>query len=909
MGWMPLAGLALAAGAPPVDLRVEDRRGWVVTDEPTPRLAWDPVAEVAPGKPVAKWELQATVSGQSAGAQQRSVWTPEPWPVAEGPWRVWEGPLLDSRMEVRWRVRGIGEDGTQGEWSESAVFEQGLRAESEWGGARWIGMNAEHRARAAPWLRKTFPVAKQVVRARLYVCGLGYHEAWLNGKRLGDAVLEPAQTDYDRRCFYVVHDVTAELMQGGNALGVWLGDGFFNQDRVWSPKGLSYGEPRMMARLEMLHADGTWEVVVSDGTWKCAKSAVVSSNVYAGEEYDARREVPDWSHPDHSDHNWQPAVIMDGPGGVLVAQELPPCVRAAVVPVISVREPAPGITQHDFGRNFTGWARLRVRAQAGTRITLTFAETLAPDGGRIDTLSTGVAHTKVEQRDTYICKGGGEETWEPRFTWHGFRHVEVSLEGPKPDLLELEGVAVHTDLPVTGEFACSDPLINRILEAAHWTQVGNMLGVPSDCPARERCGWTGDAHLYVPFTLHRYNVAALWRKYLNDILTGADREERTMAFGANFMDRRTSHKPRGIPYMIAPGLRRSGIASPDWGSAMVFIPWDLYRFTGDARWIQRHAGAMRQWTDHVAALRGEDKIVRVGLGDWCKPWPRSGPRPDGSKYYSEIVPILSTACLFRCADIMSKVAGMSGDHERKMYYLALAKETRDAFVKTFRDTQTGGFVDQTANAIAVQWGLIDGEDARNAAAVLEKQVAAEDYHFMTGVFGLPDLWPTLADFGHEQTAWRALQTETAPGFGYLFRRGATSLWETWPTPEDEKQRWGDSMSHPFQGAMAHWFYSGLAGIRPTAPGFREFHLQPVMMGFLSHVKCRERTAMGWVGSEWTRDGRHVTWDVEIPPGAQATVVVPGKVIEATGNLAGLRDGNRIATSGRGQVVFELKSAR
>lgn len=691
MGFAP-AGFAASA---PADLRVEDIAGWVVTDEMQPRLAWVPPDEIAPNKPVAQWELQAQpvplggVATETNDPPQPARWAPAPWPVEDGPWRVWNGPLLEPRQQVKWRVRGLAQDGTGGAWSGSAHFETGLREAAAHGSAR---------------------------RAR------------------------------------------------------W-----------WRPMSIR-----------------------------------------------ARATTRDW------------------------------------------------------------------KPTAGR--------------GRIDTLSTGTLATEVEQRDSYICRGGRVETWEPRFTWHGFRYAEVTVTGGPTESLELQGVAVHTAMPVTGEFECSDPLVNQVLEAAHWTQVSNVVSLPMDCPARERCGWLGDAHLCVPFTLHRYEAAAIWRKYLNDVLTTADRESKTITYGRNFSDRFPVTKPRGIPHMIAPGLRRSGLASPDWGSAVVFIPWDLYQFTGDRRWIDRHAATMAQWTDYLASLRGADGTLRVGLGDWCRPWPRTGPRPVNVELYGAVVPMLSTACLYRCADIMAQVEVLLADAAQAARFRVMARETKAAFATAFRDPHSGSFGDQTVNAIAVQWGLADGGQAPQAARALADQVAAEDDHFMTGVFGMPSLWPTLADFGHEATAWKALQTESAPGFKSMFQRGATSLWEIWPTPEDAGQRWKKSMSHPFQGAMAQWFYSGLAGIRPSAEGagFRRFHLQPVMLPYLTYVKCRERTAMGWITSAWQRDDTRVTWNVEVPPGAQAEVCVPGKPLVATGCLRGLTTGQTRAGAGKGQVLFECQ---
>ena len=294
----------------PAAMRVEDQTGWVVTDEPQPRLAWEPASEVASGKAVAKWELQA--QQVLPDGKINELWRPPPWPVADGPWRVWGGPPLgQARQQVRWRVRGLAADGTAGGWSGFAGFETGLGMVDNWGAARWIGMDAAQRGSSAPQLRTTFTVDKPVVRARLYVCGLGYHEAWLNGQRLGDAVLEPGQTDYDRRGFYVTHDVTKNLLDGPNALGVWLGDGFFNQDKVWGKNGLSYGQPRLLARLEIVHADGTRTAVVSDTSWRCARSAVVASNVYQGETYDARLAVDDWARAGFPATDWQAVVPMD----------------------------------------------------------------------------------------------------------------------------------------------------------------------------------------------------------------------------------------------------------------------------------------------------------------------------------------------------------------------------------------------------------------------------------------------------------------------------------------------------------------------------------------------------------------------------------------------------------------------
>jgi len=914
VGMFGLSGSGVAAIPAPVELRVEDRPGIVWTDEVEPRFSWTPVVEDGGVPVVAEWELEAVVNEISFKGEAEQLWKPERWSVSEGPWKVWAGRKLAARDAVLWRVRGIDGEGNGGEWSKIARFHIGLLEEEQWGKAQWIGADLAKRGDAAPWLRKGFRLDKEVAFARLFVCGLGYHEAWLNGKKLGKAVLEPAQTDYESRSFYVVRDAGGMLRAGENALGIWLGDGFYNQGKVWGKNGMSYGEPRARARLEITFRDESEMVIQSDGSWQWSKSPIVSSNVYHGEVYDARLEAADWASPGGGD-DWPEVKLMDPPGGKLMAQELPPCVRGKELPVVKSWEVEPGLTVHDFGRNFTGWAKLRVTAEEGTRISMTFGENCGPDGKRVDTLSTGTKHTKADQRDVYICRGGGEETWEPRFSWHGFQFVEVKVEDGKVEKLALTGVPVHTEMPVVGEFECSDPLVNRLLETAHWTQVSNVVGLPMDCPARERCGWTGDAHLCVPFTMYRYDCAAMWRKYLGDILTSAERDAPMFTFGKGMGDRKVRPKAKGIPTMVAPGKRFIGEASPDWGSAIVFIPWDLYSFTGDTRWLQRHYGSMKQWTEHVMELRGEDGIVRAGLGDWCKPWPRKGERPEVNRdYYGEVAPMLSTACLFRCTATMWRVALTLHQAEDAKRYETACREIREAFVGEFFDPAEGGFPDQTINAIAVQWGLVSGQVRSAAAKRLAGQVEEEDFHFMTGVFGAPSLWPTLADFGREEVAWKALQTESAPGFRYLFERGGTSFWEVWPTPEDEGERWERSMSHPFQGAFAQWFYSGLAGIRQDViiGGFRQLYLRPVMLKQLESVDCRHRSAMGWIESSWKRDGKRVRWQIESPPGAKLLLHFPGKAVESGGCLDQVEAGSDWwnarpnLKNGRGWLVFEME---
>ncbi|MFC7336013.1 family 78 glycoside hydrolase catalytic domain [Haloferula chungangensis] len=895
---LSLLAVASTNASPVESMRVEGREAWVVTDHSAPRLEWTPATS-----DVTKWELQTVVGDEDYSGPKS--WKPEPFAVSEGPWKVWQGPTLADGDKARWRVRAIDKNGEPGPWSDEQRFERGHPG--KWI-TPWIGMDPKLRGAAAPMFRKEFNWTGTTKDARLYISGLGYHETWLNGVRLGDGVLEPGQTDYDQRVFYVTHDVEKVLHTGVNILAVRVGDGFYNQDKVWGTDGMSYGEPRLCARLIGSGTDGAPIEIRSDSSWKCRTGAILSSNIYHGEVHDARLRVDGWTKTGFDDSSWHPVVEVPAPGGVMEAESLPPIVRQPALAAKSMTEPAPGIRVLDFGQNFTGWCRLKVQAPAGTRINLTFAERLGDDG-RVDTLSTGTIHTKADQRDVYICAGRGTEIWEPSFTWHGFQFVEIAVENGEATSLELEGIPLHTRLPIRGEFQSSDPLVNRLLDTAHWTQVSNVLALPMDCPARERCGWTGDAHLCVPFTMYRYDSMAMWRKYVEDIKTTAERTQKMLTFGAGMGDRKVRAKVRGIPTMVAPGKRFIGEASPDWGSAIVFIPWDLYQFSGDERVLTENLEHMRLWTDHVAALADDKGIVNAGLGDWCRPrQPGETGRKEPRDYYGEVIPMLSTACLFRCADIMADTEALVGDPAKIDKWRSIASQSREGFFLAM--DQHEGWTYQTIMAIAIEWGVAPPKRRKEIADRLAEQVKADGSHFMTGVFGSPSLWPALADHGHEDLADSVLRIETAPGFKYLFAQGATSFWEVWPDEGDKGQRWERSMSHPFQGAFAHWFYSGLAGIRIEEPGFKSFRLQPVMTGHLDSVDCRFRSAMGWIESSWKRNDGTLNWTIEVPPGASATLVPPGEVLawahdEKEAKVSG---GNYTLPSGRHSLRIRLDAS-
>lgn len=878
-----IQSVTLFAKATSMDvMKVEGQAGWIVTDEPMSRLSWQPIGEVL-GKPVIGYNVIASNNKRVAEKGIGNLWNSGILPIENGPWTLFDASKLPSRAEVWWRVRPVFSKTEFGKWSEIARFETGLKNQEDWKG-QWIGMNTEQRKRSAPQFRRSFDISKPVLKARLYVCGLGYHESWLNGKKLGNEVLQPAQTDYNIRNFYITHDVTSQLVKGQNMLGCWVGDGFFNQDKVWGPKGLSYGEPLVLAQLEITYSDGSKQVVVTDESWQCQSSPVTESNVYAGEKYDARLFNADWATNHTTFNNWYPVIILPTPGGELIAQQLPPCRKLGNVSAKKVFELRPETWVIDFGQNMVGWTKLKVEASPGTIVTIRFAENRLPDG-ELGFASSGVKATKVIQTDVYTCKGGGEEIWEPRFSYHGFRFAEVIISNGtlKNGTLArdfLEGIVIHTDMEIVGDFECSDPTLNKVFQMAHWTQIGGIQGVPTDCPVRERCGWTGDAHNIVPFTMYRFDAASMWRKYTHDVVTTAQVTGPMLCFGKGMGERTKQIKKVGIPTMVAPGKRFIGEGSADWGSALAFIPWDVYVRTGDLRLLQEHYASIRQWAVHLQKL-STNNIVYSGMGDWCKPILGDTKGKSDRELFGDVSPMLSTACYYRSVRITADAAKLLGNATDFVYFDALAKEIRQAFTKAFYSENPEMIPDQTINAIAINWNVLAPELHQRVAKVLDQQVKEAGYHFMTGVFGMPSLWPTLCKFGYQETAWKALQAESAPSLKYLYKRGATTLWEIWPTEKDENMEYTHSMSHPFQGGFVAWFFEGLAGITPDTdnPGFRVFHLEPQLIDGLNWVKCRFKSPMGEIESSWERAESSLIWTVEIPPGATAMVRIPGKLMD------------------------------
>jgi alpha-L-rhamnosidase len=890
-------------------LKTEGFDSWMVTDIPNPKVSWTP-KDYIDQKKVIGYQVKATYTEPNNANVTHEI---KDIAIVNGPYTFLDVSKLPSRTKVSWKVKPIFQNQVFGEWSSPFEFQVGLKNHTDWKG-EWIGLNANDRKKAAVWLRKSFTLDKEIQQAILYSCGLGLHEPWLNGKIIGNEVLQPAQTDYERRSFYIANDVTNEVKKGENTLGVWLGDGFYNQDKVWGPRGLSYGQPKLIAQLEVTFTDGTTDIITTDQTWKAKPSAITASNVYAGENYNANLYNPLWASHTENLSDWLPVNILKPAGGQLIAQELPPCRILDTVSTKNIYQLPNGEHVFDFGQNLVGWATLKVNATPNTLITIRFAED-KKSNGELNFKTSGVSATKVIQTDHYICKGNGEEIWKPKFTNHGFRYAEVNISNgtlknnaPTKDMLT--GKVIHTDMSITGTFSSSNETLNKAFNMAYWTQIGSVLGVPVDCPIRERCGWTGDAHLTVPYTMYHFDAATMWNKYVNDIKTASERTGKTLHFGENFMDRSMKVKPAGLPTMIVPGKRTSGAASPDWGSAIVFIPWDLYLFTGDIRPLENNYSSIKQWTEHLISL-SENDVINIGLGDWCKPILENPNNLRPPLFYGEMVPMISTACYYRCARITADAAKLLGKQDDFNYYDALANKIRKTFTKTFYSDDSIYKPDQTVNAIAIDWNVLAPELHSKIAQKLNQQVIDADYHFMAGVFGMPSLWSVLGEFGYYKTISKMLANKTSPSIQNLIDKGGTTFWEVFPLDSQNMDDYDRSMSHPFQGAFVSWFYNGLAGIKPDTnePGFKLIHLAPQIIDNLDWVNCTYNSPMGKIESSWKKENNQMIWTVEIPPGAKAQLKIPGTIVKIerknTATPVSIEQGKTILNSGRYKIVVEL----
>jgi len=871
-----LAASPAAASSAPEHLTTEYAQAPLGLDVEAPRLGWR-----LPGD-----ELQTAYQVEVRDGS-RVVWDSGRVSSRESAQVVYGGPPPDRATRYHWRVRVWDDDGQASSWSRPAWWESGLLGEAGWRGAQWIGRGADG---PAPLLRRDFRLDAPVERARLHVSGLGYHEARINGRRVGDHVLDPGHTDYDDSVLYVTHDVTRLVHPGANAVGVELGTGWYDvlTENAWNWIDAPWRDaPKLRALLVVTHRDGSETAIASDGTWTTTQGPTRSDSVYAGETYDARAEQPGWDRAGFDDAAWDAATPVAAPAGALRGQAHEPIRVTETLRPVAVTEPRPGVYVFDLGVQIAGWTQLNVSGPAGTEVELYHGERVDDEGLVTIPQYTNFHELEQGQTDRYVLSGEDRETWEAKFTYKGFRYVQVTgLPGPPgPDTVL--GRRVHNDVRSIGEFDSGEPLLGRIRGNVRRALLNNHHHVPTDTPVYEKNGWTGDAQLTATTAMYEFDMARFHTKWLADI---AD---------SQLPDGEISDivPTPGWSYEGAPGWTAVHGPTPAWDAAYLQIPWWMYQYGGDRRILETHFAGMRRYFDWLMSYADDRQLLDVGLGDWLSP---GGEPPEG--------PVLSsTAHAYLFATRLADIAGVLGDATAEAGYRARAAELREAFNAAFFDEQAGYYrtvygdysdeYRQTSNTIAVAFGLVPEDRVGDVVDRLAADVRERGMHLDTGIVGTRYLLPVLSEHGHADVAYAVATQRTYPSWGFWLELGNSALQEHWEA--DTR-----SLNHHMFGSIGHWLHADLAGLTPAGPGWATVRVRPYLPDGLSHARSSTDTVRGRVAAAWRRDGSGgLTLDARVPGNATGEIHVP-LVGHAPGDVRAPR-GARFERAGDGFAVYAV----
>ncbi|MDU0328446.1 family 78 glycoside hydrolase catalytic domain [Microbacterium sp. KSW2-21] len=705
----------------------------------------------------------------------------------------------------------------------------------------------------AAYFRRGFSVSEGLRRAELVVTALGVVETYVNGERLGDEVLAPGWTSYRHRVVARRHDVTALLLPGENAFGAIVGEGWAVGALTWENNRHNYADrPALYARLELVYSDHT-EIINADGDVRVGAGAIVSSGIYAGETYDARAEPHGWAQAGFDDSAWEQAIPVSWDIATVTVDDTPPIRRIEELAPVSITTSPSGRAIVDFGQNISGWVRLQVNGEAGTTITLRHAELLTPAGElEIETLRSAAA------TDRYTLRGGGSETWEPRFTFHGFRYAEVDGWPGELQMEALRAVVVHSDMVRTGWLETSNPLVTKLHENTVWSMRDNFVGVPTDCPQRdERLGWTGDLNAFAPTATYLYDVRGVLGSWLQDLaVEQAD----------------TGTVPWTVPDVLPTGSSATAL----WSDVAVSLPWALYQEYGDLAILRTAYPSMTAFIREVEAALDEDGLWGSGFqfGDWLDP-DAPADNPAGGKTDRYLV---ACAYLAKTTREMAETARLLGESSDAEHFSALAKRVRAAFRREFV-TETGRVVSESATgyALPIMFDLLEESQKRKAGDKLAEIVAHSGFTISTGFAGTPLITDALSSTGHLEEAYELLLQTKSPSFLYPVTMGATTIWERWDSvlPDGTINATGmTSLNHYALGAVADWMHRVIGGLTRTSAGWRTLTIAPQPGGDLTSARAVHDTVLGRAESHWRAEGGEMLFDVVVPEGAAATVVPP-----------------------------------
>ena len=824
------------------------------------------------------------------------------------------GSTLISEKKYFWKVKIYNQAGKATAWSEPAMWQMGLLSVNNWDKATWIGFenlpdsmkvvpgvhgdgdklgNKAVKRSIVPLFRKEFSVEKKIKSAALYISGLGHYEATINGQKIGQSFLAPGWTNYDKACLYNSYDVTSQLKEGKNAIGIIVGNGFYNINRERYRKlVIAYGYPKMISKLKIEYLDGTSVTVVSGTDWKCSPSPIVYSSIYGGEDYDATLEQKGWDQPGFDDSKWNKALPVTAQSEILMAETDFPLTIRKMIKVKKTELTEPGKYLYDFGQNCSGIIELKVSGKKGSVIKLTPGELITKDKKINQNASGGPYYF------SYTLKGDGIEIWRPKFTYYGFRYVLV--EGAAPDsikqntetqkIIDLQLLNTANSAPKTGEFECSNQLFNQIYTLIDWAVRSNLQSVTTDCPHREKLGWLEQTYLMGASMHYNYNLYPLYRKIIRDMI-----------------DAQTSDglipdiAPEYVPFDA--GFRDS----PEWGSAGVILPWIIWQWYGDLAVIKEAMPMMKKYVAYLGT-KADGHILSHGLGDWFD----YGPTTPGE---AQLTPkaLTATAIYYYDIALLSQMMELTGNKEEAQKMTALAYEVKKAFNAKFfnRATKVYSTGSQTAMAMPLCVGLVNDNDRKAVFNNLVDSISKSWKSLTAGDIGFHFLVKALEDSGGSQLLFDMNFRDDVPGYGFQLKKGATALTESWPALEEV------SNNHLMLGHIMEWFYTGLGGIKQedTSVAFNNIIIRPQIVGDITWVKSSYQSVYGLIRSDWKKEQNKLEMKIEIPENTTATIYLPtnqeGSVTENGKKtvVSKTADGKYFCKVGSGSYVYKMELNR
>lgn len=887
----------------PARLTCENIMNPLGVDSPAPRLGW---WLNSPEKNQLQTAYEIIVGDVMSDVQngKGEVWSTGKVSSSQNIQIEYKGKQLKPRTRYYWRVKVYDQDDEASLWSDVAWFETGMMGQKNWT-AKWIDDGKPQPARdedyykedPMPLFRKGFTTSKGIQSARLYISGLGYYEAYLNGKKVSENVLDPGWTTYRRQVLYVVHDVTSLVKKGSNIAGIMLGNGWWNPATFkffgrWDLRDYQQtGRPCVKAEIHIRYDDGTEAIISTDETWQTAPGPIVKNNVYLGEHYDARFEVKNWN-TSLSGSQWKAASVAQGPEGNLEPQMQPPIKITRIVRPVKVTENKPGVFIVDFGQNFAGVTRLKIKGKKGTKVTLRLGEGLFQDGSI--NLMTAVA-TQIKkggikggpgapetawQEDSYTLKGEGTEVWSPRFTFHGFRYVEVTGWPGTPTVNNFEGLRMNSDLLQVGTFASSNEMFTKLHDVIQWTFLSNVFSVQSDCPAREKMGYGADMVVSANAFIYNYDMSNFYRKAVTDF--------------------RNEQRPKGGITEIAPftGIADRGYGDDSgplgWQLGYAFLQKQLYDFYGDKGVIEENYEAFKKQMEFLKSAAVD------GLFHWdISDHESLDPRPEAFS---------ASAFYYHHAILAAEFAGILHKKDDSVSFAKLAANIKRNIVRKYHIKNTGRFdiATQGAQLFALYYDLSPEKEL--SYKVLMDEFVRHRWHVSSGIFGMKMMFDVLRENNDNEIAYRIANQRDYPGWGYMLANDATTLWESWEFPET-----GPSRNHPMFGSIDEWFYRSLLGINPAAPGFSKIIIKPQPAGDLTWAKGSYQSVRGMITSDWKINGSDFSLSVSIPANTTAHVWVPssdGKVKQDGKGISGRVEKDYVVVEvGSGSYVFETKVGR